>query len=290
MDNTGEMKVLVTGASGFIGSSVMKDLKERGYNVYGCGRRQVEQKDYTYIVCNLAEEIPDFASDIIIHTAAVSPFSGVEFRDYVENNILAVRNVLQYAKGCGAKRLIYTAAVSSYGKVDGVLREDSPHNDMGEYGLTKYVGEQLVRNSGIPYYVLVLPGVVGEGCRNNWLMNTAGQIYNNRNVTYYNGNGMYNNVLDISDLCQFIGMLMERKSDDSETYLLGARDKMKVKDVVEFLKENFASDSQLFQGGKNGNSFYLDISRALEAGFSPKTVKEILAGICQEISKEKEIG
>lgn len=283
------MKVLVTGASGFIGSSVMKYLKERGYNVYGCGRRRIRQNN-NYIVCNLAEEVPDFEADIIIHTAAVSPLPGVGFQDYFENNILAVRNVLQYAKGCGAKRLIYTAAVSSYGKVDGVLREDSPHNDMGEYGLTKYVGEQLIRNSGIPYYILVLPGVVGEGCRDNWLMNTARQIYNNREVAYYNGNGMFNNILDITDLCQFIVMLMERESNQSETYLLGAGDKMTVREVVEYLKENLVSASQLFQHEKNGNSFCLDISRALEAGFSPKTVREILAGICQEISKEKEIG
>ncbi len=283
------MKILVTGASGFIGANILRYLKERGYNTYGCGRRQIEQKDDTYLVCNLAKEFPDFPADIIIHAAAVSPSADVGFYDYFDNNVLAVRNILQYAKTCGAKRLIYTAAVSSYGKVDGVLREDSPHNHADGYGLTKYVGEELVRNSQIPYYILVLPGVVGKGCRDNWIMNTARQIYNNQNVTYFNGDGMFNNILDVTDLCRFISTLTEGENNCSETYLLGAKDKIKVKDVVEFLKESLGSKSQLTCVEKSGNSFYLDISRALNAGFSPKSVKEILVDICEEMSKEKEM-
>ena len=211
MDGISRMRVLVTGASGFIGANVMKHLRERGYDICGCGRRQVKQNDNNYILCNLTKENPDFPADIIIHAAAVSPSPGVRFNDYFENNVLAVRNVLQYAKACGTKMLIYLAAVSSYGKVDGVLREDSPHNDMDEYGLTKYMGEQLVRNSGIPHYILVLPGVVGKGCRDNWIMNIARQICNNRDVTYFNGDGVFNNILDITDLCQFRGVLAERK-------------------------------------------------------------------------------
>ena len=187
-----QTKILVTGASGFIGSHVMDYLDKDGYIVYGCCRTQTKKR--MVVTCDMSRELPDMKADAVIHAAALSPSPGVTFNDYFENNIIATRNLIKFAKKSHVKRIIYMAAVSSYGRVNGILREESPHNNPDDYGLTKYVAEQLIRSSGIPYYILILPGVVGKGCRDNWIIKSARTIYRNQDFTYYNGEGKFNNM------------------------------------------------------------------------------------------------
>ncbi len=276
------MKILVTGVSGYIGSNLIEYLSSRGYMVYGCCRTLLGRKDGKYIICDLVKELPDIEVDVIIHTAAMSPSKDVGFNDYFDNNVMATRNILKYAKDYCVKKIIYLGTVSSYGIVDCVLREDSPHNNPGDYGLTKYISEQLVRNSKIPYDILILPAVVGKGCRDNWIMKTAKMICDNKDFTYYNGEGFFNNILEIEDLCKFIEKLL-LESEKSDTYLLGTGEKMTVREVITFLKGRLASDSQLKTTKESKNSFYLDISKALSVGFTSKSIIEILNEVCKEV-------
>lgn len=281
------MRILVTGASGFIGSNIMDSLESKGHVVYGCCHTKVVEKD-NFISCDLSKCMPDLQVDIIVHAAAACPSEHIMFNDYFNNNVIATKNVLEYAKNCHVQRIIYIGAVSSYGKINDVLREGSPHNDPEDYGLTKYIAEQMVRNSGIPYYILILPGVVGNGCKDSWIMKTARAIYNNENLNYYNGQGMFNNVLEIGDLCRFIVELLDKERCESDTYLLGSEEKMFTKDVIEYLKSRLASNSQLFEiRREDKTSFYLDVQKALKAGFDSKPIREILDGICAEVSKEE---
>lgn len=277
------MKILVTGATGFIGSNILKYLSNGGYTLFGCGRKQIEQEDYKYFVCDLTNDSLDLDVDVIIHTAAVSPSTEVSFNEFFDSNIVATMNLLEYARSHNVKRIIYMGAVSSYGDVNGVLREDSPHNNPGDYGLTKYVAEQLVKNSGILYYTLILPGVVGKNCRHNWIMNTAQTLYSNKPLTYYNGQGLFNNVLEVEDLCEFIKKLLEKNLDESETYLLGSSEMITVEDVVCYMKVFFSSGSQLYEKEQRGSTFYLDVRKAECNGFSPKPIKKTLEIVCNEI-------
>lgn len=277
------MKILVTGASGFIGSNIMRCLNDKGHIVYGCGRKHIDPPNSKYVICNLTRDLPDLKPDVIIHAAAVSPSANVTFNDYFSNNVMATQNILEYAKLNNVKRMIFLGAVSSYGRVDGVLREDSPHNDPDDYGLTKYMAEQLIRNSKIPHYILILPGVVGKGCRDNWIMKAAGKIYNDQQFNYYNGAGLFNNILEIEDLCEFIVRLLETETERSETYLLGAEEKISVEELLGYLRSRLSSSSQLCDISGSRNSFYLDISKALSAGFESKSILEILNIVCNEV-------
>lgn len=278
------MIILVTGASGFIGSNMTKYLINSGYDVIGCGRTLVKQQGMKYILCDWSKNIPEIKADVIIHTAALCPSADKSFYDYFENNILATRNVIEYAKKHHVKRILYTGTVSSYGDIERVLREDSPHNNPNCYGLTKYVAEQLIRDSNIPFYILILPGVVGRGCGNTWIMKAAEAIYNNEDFTYYNGSKWFNNILEIEDLCKFVSKLLKRETKESNTYLLGTDEMMTVDDVIAFLKNKLSSSSKIWNSMESKASFYIDICKAKNAGFSSKAIIEILDEICQEVS------
>lgn len=278
------MTILVTGASGFIGSNMTKYLNNSGYDVIGCGRTLVKQQGMKYILCDWSKNIPEIKADVIIHTAALCPSADKSFYDYFENNILATRNVIEYAKKHHVKRILYTGTVSSYGDIERVLREDSPHNNPNCYGLTKYVAEQLIRDSNIPFYILILPGVVGRGCGNTWIMKAAEAIYNNEDFTYYNGSKWFNNMLEIEDLCKFVSKLLKRETKESNTYLLGTDEMMIVDDVIAFLKKRLSSSSKIWNSMESKASFYIDICKAKNAGFSSKAIIEILDEVCQEVS------
>ena len=274
---------MVTGVTGFIGSNIMRYLDSRGYTVFGCGRKKMQYDYCKYISCDLTTDIPDTKADAVIHAAGICPAKDVDFNSYFENNIVSAGNIVKYAKQHDVKRIIYIGTLASYGKVDGVLKEDSPHIDPDAYGLTKYVAEQLIINSGIPYYILNVPTVVGKGSKNNWVMRAAQAMYNNDDVIYYNGQKIFNNILEVQDLCDFIGMLVEKGKWESDTYLLGSSEMTTVEDILLFIKKKFSSNSQLIDSGEKENVFCLDIGKAISNGFFSKPIKDTLEIVCKEI-------
>lgn len=282
------MRILVTGSTGFIGSNIMTYLENSGHIVFGCGRKQIESLKDRYFVRDLVKDPVNVDVDVIIHTAALSPSENAMFQDFFDNNCLATMNLLRYAKHRNVKRIIYMGAVSSYGDVDAILREDSPHNGPGDYGLTKYVAEKLVKDSGIPYYTLILPGVVGTGCRNNWIMNTARKLHRHEDVTYYNGQGLFNNILEVQDLCKYVGQLIQDETKKSDTYLLGSSERMSVEEIVSYMKDRLSSNSQLYCIDQKRNSFYLDVGKAMSNGFCSKPIKDTLDMVCEEILRKEE--
>lgn len=283
------LKILITGASGFIGSSIIEYLEEKGNVVFGCVRTPEKKKNEKFIVCDLEKETleADIDVDVIIHTAAIFPYADTKFDVFFSSNVMATKNVLEYAKSHNIKRIIYMGSVVSYGEINGVLREDSPHNNPNDYGLTKYVAEQLIRSSGIPYYILILPGVVGKNCKDNWIMNVAKALYSNKQVTYYNGQGLFNNILDVQDLCIYIENLLMKNMNKSETYLLGSNEKLTVDNVICFLKNKFSSSSQLYSDKQKGNAFYLDVSKAISDGFLPHPIRDTLEVVYKEVLRKE---
>lgn len=281
------MRVLVTGANGFIGHSLTEYLENKSYIVYGCGRKVSKWQNNRYFACDLTRELPNIEVDVIVHTAALGPSANTRFQDYFDNNVQATLNILEYAKQQKIKRIIFLGAVSSYGTVDKVLKEDSPHNEPGAYGLTKYVAERLVKDSGIPYHIMILPGVVGRNCNNNWLINTTLTLCRHEKLLYYNGGGLFNNIVEVQDLCAFLEKRIEDDESISETYLLGNTEIMTVDEVIWYLKKRLSSKSYLEKQDIPMNAFYLDVGKAVSAGFRSKPMKKILDIVCEEVIKNK---
>lgn len=281
------LRILITGASGFIGSNIMEYLDGKDNVIFGCVRTPEKKKNERYIICDLEKEVLDIDVDIIIHAAGICSYGNTDFNAFFNGNIIATQNVVEYAKLHNVKKIIFLGSVESYGETNGILREDSPRNNPNDYGVTKYVAEQLIKNSGISYYILILPGVVGRNCGGNWIINVAKALYSNKRVTYYNGQGLFNNILDVQDLCAFIEKLITVNVNKSETYLLGSSEKMTVENVVCFLKDKLLSASQLYSDDQKRNAFYLDVSKAISAGFSPHPIIDTLEVVYQEVLRKE---
>ncbi|MDB4917869.1 MAG: steroid dehydrogenase [Gemmatimonadetes bacterium] len=162
----GGMKILVTGASGFVGGSFMRHFAARSdLMLHGVGRRQLNHARYTSV--DLARPFDlSFEPDVVIHAAArATPWGRAS--DYRRDNIDATKHVIEFCMRHGRPRLVYVSSSSVYyqpGDQYG-LTEESPIGPrfVNEYAATKYAGEQLALAYAGPRVIVRPRAVFGPG-------------------------------------------------------------------------------------------------------------------------------
>ena len=155
------MKTLVTGGAGFIGSHLCELLVAQGHEVLALdslvsGRLQnlktiAGQPGVRFVqadICDSAGLAPHFEGvDWVFHLAGLADIvpSIEQPAQYFNTNVTGTLNVLEAARRCGAKRLVYAASSSSYGVPEAYpTPETAPIKPLYPYALTKHMGEELV--------------------------------------------------------------------------------------------------------------------------------------------------
>lgn len=160
------MKVFVTGASGFVGSAVVRQARRLGWEVIGCGRRQLPT-DPGYRSIDLRQPIDlDFQPDVVIHAGARSSPWGRR-REFEADNVSATQHVLDFCATHGRPHLIYisTAAVLYRPAHQLGMNEETavPARAVNDYARTKRLGELLVQAYSGPSCILRPRAVFGPG-------------------------------------------------------------------------------------------------------------------------------
>ena len=161
-----KLKILVTGASGFVGRSFVQRFAERDdLRLVGVARRPMSMSNYISLDLTQGLDIP-FQPDVVVHAAAqVSPWG--RKKDFFANNVLATEQVINFCRRNSLPRLIYLSSSSVYYK-------DKPQLDLteestigpefiNEYAATKYAGEKLVKEYTGEYVILRPRAVFGPG-------------------------------------------------------------------------------------------------------------------------------
>lgn len=156
------MKILVTGAAGFIGSHTAERLRSLGHEVIGvdnfCPYYSVTSKEKNAEVLakvgvsilkkdlrdeTLSEVLPTDI-DYIFHFAAQPGISTTStFEDYLSNNILATKQLIDYALECPNLKLFVNIATSSIYGLEATFTEDVAPKPASHYGVTKLAAEQM---------------------------------------------------------------------------------------------------------------------------------------------------
>ena len=148
------MQVFVTGAAGRVGSCVVTAFLDAGYSVTGFDVRPVGRTAENYTGHVGALEIPgDVAgaiadSDIVIHLGAVMSWAPGDQARMQRANVEGTRVLLAAASEAGARRFVFASSGEVYPETAPKslpITEDHPLKPNSFYGLTKLLGEELVR-------------------------------------------------------------------------------------------------------------------------------------------------
>lgn len=160
------MNILLTGANGFLGKSILKETSEINF-VSTLSRNS---SDYTI---SLENEIPNFKNqfDIIIHAAGKAhsiPKTEYEKKEFYDVNVSGTLNLLKGLEKSGLpKKFVFISSVSVYGQETGNnINEEHPLLAKDPYGISKIKAEVLVQkwcdDNQIICSILRLPLLVGK--------------------------------------------------------------------------------------------------------------------------------
>lgn len=180
-------RILITGASGFIGSFIVEEALRRGFETWAAIRRSsskefLQDERIHFIELNLSSEeqlkqqLQGMQFDYVVHAAGVTKCLHKE--DFRRINTEGTKNLVRALLHLQMplKRFVYISSLS----IMGAIREEQPYREIGEcdeaqpntaYGQSKLEAEQwLDTQKALPYIILRPTGVYGPRERDYFMM------------------------------------------------------------------------------------------------------------------------
>jgi nucleoside-diphosphate-sugar epimerase len=172
-------RILITGASGFIGRHVRRAIEERGEGARVVG--------VDLLPGDIVADIRDDAAlarlppvEVIIHCAALAKEPGSLPREYMRTNHGGTQALLRLAQTRGIRHFVFLSSMSVYGATESPCDEEAPHDPDTFYGASKALAETVLRDwqrqEAGRHLAILRPGVVfgpGEGGNFDRLVRTV---------------------------------------------------------------------------------------------------------------------
>ncbi|MDT0118023.1 NAD(P)-dependent oxidoreductase [Microbacterium sp. PRF11] len=165
---------LVTGASGFLGGYVVRDLRAHGYDVIASGRNATALPAGETLIGDLddlARADVGRPVDVVVHCAALSSPWG-RWAEFEHANVTGTERVLEFARRAGSRRLVHISSPGIYAAPRdrvGIREHDvDPRHPMNGYIRSKLEAEALLQDASAedarPEIVILRPrGIIGRG-------------------------------------------------------------------------------------------------------------------------------
>jgi UDP-glucose 4-epimerase len=146
------VKVVVTGAAGFIGSHLVEECQRRGWTVAAIDKRT----GHDILDADLPALLRD--ASVVFHLAAqagVRESWGQSFDIYTQQNVTVLQRLLEASRDAALDRFVFASSSSVYGDAETLpTPEDQVLKPVSPYGATKALGEHLTylyfRSHGVP--------------------------------------------------------------------------------------------------------------------------------------------
>jgi UDP-glucose 4-epimerase len=246
------MKVLVTGASGFVGKSVVSLLLRQNYEVITIKNRREGNKenlgteyrlDITkYDELEELERLENFS--VVIHCAGLAhQFGKVRDEDFWRVNVVGTENIARLAVKLKTRQFILLSSVSVYGKVDEnqKVKIQEPIGEKSEcrpssfYAKSKLESErtatEICGSNKISLTILRLATVIGENDPGN--MSRLIKIIDNRKFIWLGTGANQKSLIYKHDVAEACLQILENKRDDDDLEIFNiTSEPIEMRDIV----------------------------------------------------------
>ena len=300
-------KYLITGATGYIGSMLIKKLLSAKKDIHITALVRDEKKARTILPTNvkiICADITDAADidnidesfDYIIHAAAVteSKYMITHPVETIDSIVLGTRNVLTLAKRAAITSMVYLSSMEVYGIMENSSEERVNENDLGHidiynvrscYPLGKRMAEHYCytyfAEYGLPVKIARLAQTFGAGVSkddNRVFAQFAKSVIEKKDVILHTSGMSVGNYCAVDDAIVAI-LLLLRDGENGEVYNIANENlAMRIRDMAEFVVKNVANSKidiryELDQDNKHGyaspTTLRLSAAKLKQIGWQP---------------------
>lgn len=234
-------RILVTGASGFVGRALTQALAQSGTSVRAAARDPARIPAVSSIE---PVALPDLASTIdwgplltgvdqIVHLAGIAHAGpGISDVAYMQVNRAATESLARAAAKAGVGRLVFVSSIRAQSgpSADHVLRESDPPRPTDAYGRSKLAAEEAVSASGVAFTILRPAVIYGPGVKGNLasLMRLAASAAPLPFGVFHN----LRSLLALDNLISAIHFTLGTPSAEGETYIVADAAPLSFADIV----------------------------------------------------------
>jgi UDP-glucose 4-epimerase len=292
------MRVLVTGAAGFIGSTLVDRLLLQGHQVTGFDNFSTGQEHF--LEC--ASRSSGFTlcrGDLLNESALVDAMRGSEFifhlaanadvrfgtdhpRRDLEQNTVATSHVLEAMRECRVKRLAFASTGSIYGEASVFpTPEDAPFPiQTSLYGASKLAAEGLItaycEGFGFQCHIFRFVSILGERYTHGHVFDFYKQLLEHPTELHVLGNGLQRkSYLYVQDCINAILLAVEKAQNQVNVFNLGTEEYCCVNDSIRWICDYLKVSPRIdYSGGDRGwtgdNPFiFLNCDRMQSFGWKP---------------------
>ena len=298
------MNILVTGASGFIGSHLCRELVRKKHRVAGLTRSGRTE----YITSLLTNEtfslhtgdvndteliqqiIEENGIKTVFHLAAKLPNKD-DMSNPLSSFDINARGTASVANAAASKNVgkyIYISTMSVYSEPPSYLPVDEEHPAQPHtiYGITKRIGELCCNlyDKRMTVIILRYAGVYGKYCRASDAVPTfVRQALNNQPLTIDGDGAQSSDFVHIDDIIE--GSILAWEKGEPGIYNLGSGQEVSVRELAEKVINLTGSKSEIMKTTNRSDRpyrFVMDITKARKLpGYSPQSIDE---GLCHYLA------
>ena len=287
-------KIAVTGGLGFIGSHLVERLNENNElvivdNQSSGNIKNIQDLDFSRIDTdfgditrvNLERIFEDV--DYVYHMAAVTsvPQSVNDPLRSNEVNITGTLKVLEAAKKCGVRKLIFSSSSAVYGETESLpISEKNPINPLSPYAVTKATGELYCRvyseiydlpTIALRYFNVFGPKQDPESQYAAVIPIFIDKILKNQRPVIYGDGEQTRDFVNVKQVVD--ANILAAESNETGTYNIGLGKSTTINYLFEMIKETMEKDiTPVYKNERHGEIKHsvADISKARSIGYSPK--------------------
>lgn len=302
---------LVTGAAGFIGSSIAKRLLGEGNTVHtidnlSTGTKKNIPKGTIFIKGDCSDQeiyknLKNINFDAIFHIAGQS--SGeISFEDPIydiKTNLESTILLLKFSLSIGCKKFIYASSMSVYGsQPDRPINEKDICTPQSFYGIGKLASENYMRifhNYGLDcislrFFNVYGPGQNLENLKQGMISIFISQMLQKKKIIVKGSGNRYRDFIYIDDVVEVLRKSLNLKQENFEIINVGSGNKTNVIDVLNLIKSSWNKNTPItFEGETEGDVFgiYSDNSKMKKLlNYNPET--PLINGIKKMIKWSKD--